>query len=35
MLDQAKACVEEGSQGIVFFSHSALTDEDVAALATL
>lgn len=35
MLDEAKACVEEGSQGIVFFSHSALTDEDVSALSTL
>jgi len=33
MVEQIKACLEEGSQGIVLFSYPALSDEDLAAIA--
>jgi len=35
MVEQIKACLEEGSQGIVLFSYPALSDEDLAAIADL
>jgi uncharacterized lipoprotein YddW (UPF0748 family) len=35
MVEQIKACLEEGSDGIVLFSYPALTDEDLAAIANL
>lgn len=33
LVEQAQAALEEGAEGIVVFSHTALTDEDLAALA--
>ena len=33
LVEQVKACLEEGSDGIVLFSYPALTDEDLEALA--
>lgn len=33
MVDQIKACLKEGSQGIVLFSYPALSDEDLTAIA--
>ena len=32
MVEQIKACLEEGSDGFVLFSYPALSDEDLAAL---
>ncbi|HIE04910.1 MAG TPA: hypothetical protein EYP61_09145 [Candidatus Latescibacteria bacterium] len=35
LVEQAEAALEEGAEGIVIFSHGALTDEDLRALSKL
>ena len=35
LIEQAKISREEGAEGIVLFSHTALTDEDLSALSKL
>lgn len=35
LIKQARIVLEEGAEGIVIFSHAALTDEDLAALSPL
>jgi len=35
LVEQAQGALEEGAEGIVVFSHAALTDEDLAALAAI
>lgn len=35
LIEQAKICREEGAEGVVLFSYSALTDEDFSALSKL
>lgn len=35
LVEQARAALEENAEGVVIFSHSALTDEDLKALAEL
>jgi len=35
MVEQMRACLKEGSQGVVLFSYPALSDEDLAAVAAV